>query len=148
LAATAGNLGAGSLTDRFGNRRVLNVAFAVLALDFALMPWGSGSFAGGVIALAGWGAFGWGSVGAAQDPLGGIAPALSPSLAALNAWAIYLAISASGAVGALAMRLVDPHDLPVLSTIPIVVSLLAAELAYRLIHNGGMRSAQPAPTRV
>ena len=146
LAATAGNLGAGSLTDRFGNRLVLNVAFAVLALDFALIPWSSQSFAGAIIALAVWGAFGWGSVVAQQHRLVGIAPALAPILLALNASAIYLAISASGAAGAVAMRLVDPHDLPVLSTIPIVGSLLAAELAYRLIHNGGARIAQPVPT--
>jgi predicted MFS family arabinose efflux permease len=46
IAATIGNLGAGSLTDRFSNRRIINLATAAVAIDFALMYWTSTSFAG------------------------------------------------------------------------------------------------------
>ncbi len=133
IAATVGNLAAGSLTDRFGNRRIVNLAIIVVAIDFALMPWSSASFAGALAALAVWGMCGWGLVVAQQHRLVGIAPALAPILLALNAAAIYLAVSASGAVGALAIGVVDPHRLPVLSTVLIIAGLVSAELAHRLI---------------
>lgn len=134
IAATVGNLAAGSLTNRFGNRRVANVAIALVAVDFALMSWTSASFAAGLVALAVWGACGWGLVVAQQHRLVDIAPPLAPILLALNASAIYIAVSASGAVGALAIEGgLDPHRLPLLSTLLILAGLASAELAHRLI---------------
>jgi predicted MFS family arabinose efflux permease len=55
ISAMLGSLRAGSLTDRFGNRRVINSALAVLALDMALMPWSGATFAGAAPALVVWG---------------------------------------------------------------------------------------------
>jgi DHA1 family inner membrane transport protein len=133
IGATLGSLGAGSLTDRFGSRRVINTAIVIVTLDFAFMPFASATMAGALAALILWGICGWALVVAQQHRLVGIAPALSPILLALNAAAIYLAISASGAAGALIMRGLDPHDLPFLSTALILASVLAAELAHRLI---------------
>jgi len=133
IGATLGSLLAGSLADRFGSRRVINAAIAIVALDFALMPLTSTSFGGALITLVIWGLCGWGLVVAQQHRLVSITPALSSILLALNAAAIYLAVSASGAVGALTMRLLDPHRLPMLSTALILASILAAEFAHRLI---------------
>jgi len=133
VAATFGNLLAGSLTDRFGNRIVINLAIFVLALDFAAMPWTGTHFAGAAVTIALWGVCGWGFVVAQQHRLIGIAPELSPILLGLNASALHLAISASGVAGALAMRWLSPHDLPLISVALAVGGALCAEVAYRLI---------------
>jgi MFS transporter, DHA1 family, inner membrane transport protein len=74
IAATLGSLRAGSLTDRFGNRRVINVALAIAALDFALMPWSAATLAGSLAAIAVWGVCGWSSVVSQQHRLVGIVP--------------------------------------------------------------------------
>jgi predicted MFS family arabinose efflux permease len=63
------------------------------------MPWSSTSLDTAVFALVVWGFCGWGLVVSQQHRLIGIAPPLAPILLALNAAAIYLAVSASGAVG-------------------------------------------------
>ena len=137
IAATIGNLAAGHLTDRLGSRRIVNLAIVIVALDFTVMPWSSRSLGAAVLALAVWGFCGWGLVVAQQHRLIGIAPALAPVLLALNAAAIYVAVSASGVVGGLVMGTLDPHDLPFVSTLLILGGIMTAELAHRLIYNGG-----------
>jgi predicted MFS family arabinose efflux permease len=133
IAATLGNLAAGSLSDRFGSRRVINVALVVVALDFALMPWIGAGFFGAAIAVAIWGFCGWGFVVSQQHRLVSIDAGLAPILLALNASAIYLAISAAAAVGALVVGVIDPHHLPLVTSVLVIASLFCAELAYRLI---------------
>lgn len=142
VAATVGNLAAGSLVDRFGSRRVINIGIAVLALDFALMPWTGTGLAGALVALALWGVCGWGFVVAQQHRLVGIAQPLAAILLALNAAAIYLAVSAAGALGALAIHVVDAHLLPAVAAVLVLGALGGAELAHRLI---GRRFAPPPP---
>jgi predicted MFS family arabinose efflux permease len=127
MAGTIGNLASGSLADRLGSRLVINLAIALLALDFALMPWAGARFAGAAATVTLWGACGWGFLVAQQHRLVGIAPALSPILLGLNASATYLAISASGAAGALTMRWLPPHALPLISTSLVLAGALGAE---------------------
>src|SRR5262249_37541875 len=119
---------------------IVNLAIAVLAVDFALMPWSSASFAGAVVALAVWGACGWGLVVAQQHRLVGIAPALAPILLALNAAAIYLAVWPWAAGAALATG-GPPPRLPLLSTILIVAGIACAELAHRLSRRAAVAPA-------
>jgi MFS transporter, DHA1 family, inner membrane transport protein len=144
IGATVGILGAGSLADRFGSRRIINLAIAIITIDFVLLPWTSAHFVTAVIALAIWGMCGWSLVVTQQHRLIGFAPTLAPILIALNASAIYLAVSASGAVGALAIKQIDPHALPFFSSILIFCGLFTAELAYWLIQNGKSSVAQPS----
>ena len=132
IGATVGSLKAGGLTDRLGNRRVLNIAVVILALDFALLPWTSAHFASAALALVVWGMAGWGLVVSQQHRLVGINQSLAPILLALNAAAIYLGIGASGAVGAILLHRLDPHQLPVFGAIFISLGGLVGELAYRL----------------
>lgn len=146
VAATIGNLAGGSLCDRFGNRFVINLAIVLLAVDFALMPWSSADFASAAAALTLWGVCGWGFVVAQQHRLVGIAPALSPILIGLNASALHLAISISGAAGALAMRWLSPYDLPLLSMVAALVGALGAELACWLTREEKPRPVEPSLT--
>jgi MFS transporter, DHA1 family, inner membrane transport protein len=136
IAATVGNLAAGRLSDAFGSRRVINTALTVVALDFAVMSWAGASFVGAVVTVAIWGFCGWGFVVSQQHRLIGIDTALAPILLALNASAIYLAISAAGAAGGLIIGIIDPHMLPLLTCALVVASLVGAELSYRLIRRG------------
>jgi predicted MFS family arabinose efflux permease len=150
LGATVGSLRAGALTDRLGNRVVINVAIAVCALDFALMPWTSASFTGAGLALAVWGVCGWGFYMAQQHRLVSIAPTLAPVVLALNASVLYFAISVSSVAGALALSVWDPHKLPWLGAALIVVGIAGAETAHRLIRNGRPRAPttlRPQPVR-
>jgi DHA1 family inner membrane transport protein len=142
IAATVGNLAAGSLSDRFGNRRVINAALVVAALDFALMPWIGAGFLGAVMTVAIWGFCGWGFVVSQQHRLISIDASLAPILLALNASAIYLAISVAGGAGALVIGIMDPHDLPLVTSALVVASLFCAELAYRLIRGDGGSAAR------
>jgi len=145
-AATVGNLAGGTLTDRFGSRLVINVAIVLLALDFALMPWGGSSFGVTAAALMLWGLCGWGFVVAQQHRLVAISHALSPILLGLNASVLHLGVSASAAAGALAMHWLSPHDLPLLSTALVLGGALGAELAHRLIRNAMPKPVAPAFT--
>jgi MFS transporter, DHA1 family, inner membrane transport protein len=139
-AATVGSLAGGSLADRFGNRLIINLAIMVLVLDFALMPWSGTQFVNAALALTVWGVCGWGFVVAQQHRLVSIAPALSPILLGLNASALHLGVSVAGAGGALAMRWLPAHELPLLSAAVAVTGGLAAEIAHRCILN-----VQPRP---
>jgi len=145
VGATVGSLQAGTLTDRFGNRRVLNVAAAVLAIDFALLPWSSATTGSAVVALALWGMCGWGLVVAQQHRLVGINPTLAPILLALNAAAIYLGIGASSALGAILLSSVDPHQLPVVGAILIAAGGVMGELAFRVNRSAVRSRAQAFP---
>ncbi|PTQ12191.1 MFS transporter [Sphingomonas oleivorans] len=141
VAAVAGNLIAGSLTDRFGSRKLLIVAIALAAADFALMPVTSATLAGAIGALIIWGMCGWGVLVPQQHRLVGIAPALAPILIALNAATIYIAVSVSGVLGAVALQTLDAHSLGLVGAFLILLGLIAAELAHILIRK---RQADPA----
>jgi predicted MFS family arabinose efflux permease len=80
-----------------------------------------------------WGLCGWGMVVSQQHRLIGISPNLAAILLALNSAALYFAVSASGAIGAVAIGWIDPHLLPFVSTLLIAASAVSAEVAHRLI---------------
>ncbi len=141
VAATTGNLLSGALVDRLGSRWIVGGAIIVAALDFALMPWTSARFATASLALVVWGLAGWGMVVAQQHRLVGLSTLGAPLLLALNASAIYLAVSASSATGALVLARMDPHRLPLLGAVLILAALPVSELAHRLIQD----SASPVP---
>jgi len=132
VGATAGSLKAGSLTDRLGNRRTLNAAVAILVVDFALLPWTSAALGPAAVALAVWGTCGWGLVVCQQHRLVALDQKLAPLLLALNASAIYLAIGASGAIGAILLGRVDAHYLPLIGAVLIGAGGVMGEIAQRL----------------
>ncbi|MGN6143730.1 MAG: MFS transporter [Mesorhizobium sp.] len=133
VAAIVGNLTAGSLTDKFGSRRIINISLVVAVLDFAFMPMVNGTFAGASVVLIIWGIAGWGILVPQQHRLIGIAPAKAPLVIALNAAAIYVGVSLSGALGAVVLHVLDPGFLGPVGAVLILAGLVTAELANRLI---------------
>jgi DHA1 family inner membrane transport protein len=142
VAATAGNLIAGRLTDRLGSRRIITLAIAGAAVDFALMPWTSAYLPTAIAALVVWGLCGWGLLVPQQHRLIGIAPAMAPLLMGLNSAAVYIGASASGVIGAVGITFLDRHQLGLLGAAFIALALVLAELAYRRIRH---RAASAAP---
>jgi len=141
VAATAGNLAAGRLTDRFGSRRIINVAIALLALDFALLPWSSASLATAVPALIVWGVCGWGLLVPQQHRLISITPSAAPLLLGLNSAAVYVGVSISGLAGGAALAWFDSHFLGLVGAVFIAVALFVAEWAQQRIARADRQSA-------
>jgi len=129
VAATAGNLAAGRLTDRFGSRRIINIAIALAALDFALLPWSSASLATAIPALIVWGVCGWGVLVPQQHRLIGITPGAAPLLLGLNSAAVYVGVSISGLAGGAALGWFDSHFLGLAGAVFITAALFVAEWA-------------------
>jgi len=144
LAATIGNLVSGALTDRFGNRRIINAAVAIAAVDFALMPWSSAALPTAVLAIVVWGLCGWGVLVPQQHRLIQIAGAGAPLAIALNAAAIYLAVSVSGLTGALGITLVGAHHLGLVGSLFIGLGLVAAEQAWARLRRTEAGDAEAA----
>jgi Arabinose efflux permease len=144
LAATVGNLVSGALTDRFGNRRIINAAVAIVAVDFALMPWSSAAWPTAVWAIVVWGLCGWGVLVPQQHRLIQIAGAGAPLAIALNAAAIYLAVSVSGLTGALGITLVGAHHLGLVGSLFIGLGLVAAEQAWARLRRTEVDDAEAA----
>ncbi|KJK06659.1 MFS transporter [Burkholderiaceae bacterium 16] len=147
VAATAGNLAAGRMTDRFGSRRIINATIALVTLDFALLPWTSASLATAIPALVVWGVCGWGLVVPQQHRLISITPTAAPLLLGLNSAAIYVGVSMSGLLGGAAITWIDPHALGLVGAVLIAAALLVAEWAQARIArpDGLAASAVAAP---
>ena len=122
---------------------MINVAVAVLAVNFALMPWSGIKFTGAAVALTVWSVCSWSFAVSQQHRLVGIAPEFASILLGLKASVMYLAISASGAVGALAIQWLAPYDLPLLAAALAVCGMLGAEIAYQLINTARPQTAAP-----
>ncbi|MFI0257400.1 MFS transporter, partial [Streptomyces sp. NPDC017083] len=133
IAATLGNLGGGSLTDKLGGRIVINSAIIIAAADFVLLPLTSRHPVTAAIALIIWGLCGWGVLVPQQHRLIQINPAGAPLSIALNAAALYLGVSASGGTGAAGISLFGAHNLGLVGALFIALGLITAETARTLI---------------
>lgn len=133
VSATAGTLGTGRLLDRYGNRRVLTVAAAVSAVDFALLPLTSRHLATAAVALVLWGTCGWAAVPATTHRLIGVMPEAAPLLTGLSGATVYIGVSLASAVGAVGVTLVGAHSLGVVGAVFIAAALGCGELAHRTI---------------
>ncbi len=152
VTGTAGSLTAGLLADRGGPRRVIAVAMAVLVAAFLAMPAGRSSITAAVAltAVSGWAS--WSVTGPQQQRLMELAPGAESLVVSLNAAALYLAVSLSGAVGAVALRGAGAGRLTVLAAAFVVLAapfMLSRGRARRLPPRQrgprAERSVRPAP---
>ncbi|MEO3873329.1 MFS transporter [Nonomuraea sp. B12E4] len=144
LAATAGTLVSGPLTDRLGSRRVINTAVAVAAVDFALLPWTSQHIATAAAALIIWGISGWGALTPQTHRLISVLPSATPVLTGLASSSVYIGVSVAAAVGALGMATVGPYLLGPFGAALILGGLAAAELAHASIRRRDVSAGQAA----
>jgi MFS transporter, DHA1 family, inner membrane transport protein len=133
VAATVGNASAGVLTDRYGDRRVLNAALALVAVDFALLPWTSRDLPAALAAIIIWGACGWAVLVPNIHRLLGTIPAQATLLTALHSTVLYASAGSAAALGAAGTALLGTAGLGPLGACLIGVGLLAAERAHRAI---------------
>ncbi|GHE99127.1 MFS transporter [Amycolatopsis deserti] len=131
VAGTISNVVTGGWTDRFGPMRVITSAMVLGALDFALMPWTTATFAGALIAVIAYGLASWSVMVPQQHQLIAAAPATPSLVVSLNASAIYLAVSLAGVLGAAALELVPGPFLPWLAAVFLLVGLAAAWAAEK-----------------
>ncbi|MFI2370758.1 MFS transporter [Streptomyces sp. NPDC018833] len=144
LAATAGTLGSGRLIDRFGNRRIINAAITVAAVDFALLPWTSAHLPSAIAALLLWGVCGWGLLAPQTHRLITAMPAAAPLLTGLASAMVYVGVSVAPLVGQTGMAWFGPHWLGPVGAAFIALGLGAAEAAHAVIHRHARRSAPTA----
>lgn len=133
VAGTAGNLAAGSMIDRYGSRRVINVAAGLAALNFLLLPWSTVHLGTALVAMVVWGICGWGLVAPQQHRLVEILPTNAPLLIALNSSVLYAGVALAGVVGAAGIRAVGPYMLGPIGGALVLGGLVAAELARAAI---------------
>ncbi len=146
LAATAGTLASGGLTDRFGGRRVINTAIVLAATDFALLPWTSAHLPSTVVALLVWGVCGWGLLAPQTHRLIAALPTAAPLLTGLASATVYVGVSAAPLVGQAGMAYFGAHWLGAVGAAFIALALVTAEAAHAVIHRTPPAKAVPSAT--
>jgi MFS transporter, DHA1 family, inner membrane transport protein len=127
-AATVGNVAAGSLVDRFGTRRVLNVAVLVLIVAFAVMPFTAATLPGAIVTIAVWGLSAWAALLALQVRV----VAVSPGAIAWSTSAVFIGIALSAPLGSFAIQQLGVHYLTLGVAGVVVAAALVGELSHWL----------------
>jgi predicted MFS family arabinose efflux permease len=128
---TVGNLIVGRLLDRIGSRRVIVAMLIVLSAVLASLPWAGANLPTAIVALALWGAVGWGLLAPQQHRLVSAAPQSAPVVLGLNTSCTYLGVTAAGLIGALGLQTVGGHALGYIAAVFTLAALGVAELATR-----------------
>ncbi|WP_206068295.1 MFS transporter [Nonomuraea composti] len=117
LSGTAGNLTAGHLADRHGPRRVVVTVMLALAAAFALIPLGRGTFGTAVVTIVVVGFLSFSVTTPQQHLVISLAGPGAGLVTSLYQSAVYLAVSLSGGVGALALEAWGAAGLPYLAAV-------------------------------
>jgi len=140
VSATIGNIGAGTLVDRFGDRRVMNVALVVLVLAFVAMPFTAATLPGAIITIAIWGVSAW----AALLALSVRVVRVSPGAIAWNSSAVFFGIALSAPLGTFAISSLGVHFLTLGVLVIVVLGGIVAEVGHVLQRKH--ERTLPAPT--
>lgn len=138
LAGTVSNLLAGRLIDSIGSRKVVIAMLVVLIADIALTPWSGSNAWTAAVAIAVWGACGWGILVPQQHRLVSLAPSISSVVVGLNTSGTYLGVTIAGIVGAAGIRALGGHELGFIAAALLVAALVVSELASRRILAGAV----------
>lgn len=132
-SGTLTNIALAKVLDRVSATRLMFIVLAVQALDMVFLPWTSATLWTAVIAVAIWGATGWGIQGPQQYRLVSVAPAIAPVLLGLNTAATYLGVTTAGVLGAVGIHLLGAHYLSFLSVGVFVLAIFTSHTAGRHI---------------
>jgi predicted MFS family arabinose efflux permease len=130
VAATAGNLMAGRLVDRFRSRHIINAMLWIAIVNFCALPWTSAHVFSTAVALTIWGICGWGLIVPQQHRLVQLTPDVAPLLLALNNTATYIGLACSGVLGGAVLRTIGSQYLGVVAAALIAIAFLLAEAAH------------------
>ncbi|WP_431514108.1 MFS transporter [Variovorax sp. DAIF25] len=132
-SGTLTNIALARVLDRTSPTKVMFVVLAAQAVDMAFLPWTSASLGPAVVAVAIWGATGWGIQGPQQYRLVNIAPPIAPVLLGLNTAATYLGVTTAGILGAVGIHLLGAHYLSLLSVGVFMLAIFTSHMAGRRI---------------
>jgi predicted MFS family arabinose efflux permease len=132
-SGTLTNIALARVLDRTSPTRVMFVVLAAQAVDMAFLPWTSASLWPAVVAVAIWGATGWGIQGPQQYRLVNIAPAIAPVLLGLNTAATYLGVTTAGILGAIGIHVLGAHHLSLISVGVFMLAIFTSHMAGRRI---------------
>ncbi|BBU32765.1 MFS transporter (plasmid) [Burkholderia sp. THE68] len=141
VAATAGNLLAGRLVDRFESRTLIDAMLWLAIVNFCALPWTSAHAFSAAVALVIWGICGWGLLVPQQHRLVHISPNVAPLLLALNNTATYIGLACSGLLGGALIPSIGARNLSLVAAALIALAFVCAEAAHRSIKR------PPAPWR-
>ncbi|SAK43221.1 major facilitator transporter [Caballeronia pedi] len=141
VAATAGNLLAGRLVDRFESRTLIDAMLWLAIVNFCALPWTSAHAVSAAVALVVWGICGWGLLVPQQHRLVYISPNVAPLLLALNNTATYIGLACSGLLGGALIPSIGARNLSLVAAALIALAFVFAEAAHRRIRR------PPAPWR-
>jgi predicted MFS family arabinose efflux permease len=133
LAGTISNLLAGRLIDSIGSRRVIIAMLATMIVDIALTPWSGANVYTAALAIAVWGACGWGILVPQQHRLVTLAPSIAPVVVGLNTSGTYLGVTTAGILGAAGLHAFSGHQLGIVAAILLALALVVSELASQRI---------------
>lgn len=132
-AGTVANLTSGRLIDTIGSRKVIVGMLAVLIADLATIPWSGAHTWSAALAIAVFGAVGWGLLVPQQHRLVTLAPHTAPVVLGLNTACTYLGVTAAGVIGAVGINAVGAHEIPLIASVLCAVALMVSELATQRI---------------
>ncbi|SDD41424.1 MFS transporter [Paraburkholderia lycopersici] len=138
-AGTASNLLAGRLIDSIGSHKVIVLMLGLLVADIAAFPWTGAHVWSAALAIAVWGACGWGILVPQQHRLVTLAPAIAPVLIGLNTAGTYFGVTLAGIIGAAVIPVVGGHRLGFVAAALVAIALLVSELATRRIMTASRR---------
>ncbi|MBB3178240.1 MFS transporter [Variovorax sp. Sphag1AA] len=133
VSGTVTNVVLSRVLDRVSPTKLMFAVLAVQAIDMAFLPWTSASVWSAALAIAVWGATGWGIQGPQQFRLVNIAPSIAPVLLGLNTAATYLGVTTAGILGAVGIHLMGAHYLSFLSVGVFVLAIFTSYMAGRRI---------------
>ena len=132
-SGTVTNLVLSKVLDKIGPHKVLMSVLGLLIIDMAIVPWASAYLWSSIVAIAIWGATGWGIQSPQQYRLVGLAPNIAPVLLGLNTAATYLGVTIAGVLGALGIHVFGAHYLSYGSAAIFVLGAIAAQIAATYI---------------
>jgi predicted MFS family arabinose efflux permease len=147
VAATAGNLLAGRLVDRFESRNIINAMLWVAIVNFCALPWTSAHAFSAAVALAIWGVCGWGLIVPQQHRLAHLKPGVAPLLLALNNTATYGGLACSGVPGGAVLPPIGGQYLSRVAAALIAFACLLAEAAHRCMQRSSAQQRTMANRR-
>ena len=130
VAGIAGNVAAGPLTDRFGNRPVAILVLVVMALSLALLPTVAGSLVGTAILFAVWGVMANAIALPIQHRLVQVNPEAAGVALSWYSTALYGGIAIAPPLGAVALGLGNAELVPEIGAVAVILALVVLLVGY------------------